>query len=98
RRSVTVSPLEIDGDVAGQAVRPGHDLGSELVPQRLQLLPVEIIGLLGEAAERVGPVRIGIVDASASVTAVGGRECHDLQLVMALLGGDANSGVDALDG
>src|SRR5215471_9689621 len=67
-------PSEIHGDIARQAVRPGHDLGGELVTQRPQLFRVKVVGFSSKTAEGIGPLRICDIDASPPVAAKAARE------------------------
>src|SRR5262245_34625127 len=91
------SPLKEKSDVAGHAAREADDLGMQLVPERLQFLVVELIGILGEALKCARPLRIGNVDPSSAVAAEAARKGHNLYLMLPLLGGDADRVVDAID-
>src|SRR5262249_2352753 len=84
--------------VAWQAIWPSNDLGGQLVPQRPQLLRIEFVCFSGKAGQRVWPLRIRNVDAPASVVAERARESQHFQLLLALLSGDTDSLVDAIDG
>src|SRR5262245_3195169 len=92
------SPLQEERDISRHAPRESDDLGVHLVAERTQLLVEELVCLLREAFERARPLRIGNVDSPAAVAAKLGRESQHLQLVLALLGSDADGPVDAVDG
>jgi hypothetical protein len=58
----------------------------------------EIVGFLGEAFERAWPLRICDVDPSAAIAAEAARERDDLQVMVSMLGGNADRVIDAFNG
>src|SRR5262245_2350264 len=92
------SPFQVEAHLARHAAGEADDFGVQLVAEMTQLLGVEIVGFLGKTLERTRPLRVGNVDAPATIAAEGAGEGDDFHLVVPALGGDAHRLVNANDG
>src|SRR4051812_26450115 len=90
------SPADEHPDLAQPAVGIVQDLGANGEALRPRVLDVGVVDLAGEPRQRVRPALLEIVDRAAVVGAVVRGEAQDLDLLLPLLGGAPDSGVEPL--
>src|SRR6185295_504308 len=90
RCAIGLSPLEVQGDIPRQTVGPSYDCCRHLEAMGPQLLFEVVVSFLGVAGERLWPIGVTIVDASAAIGAKSAWERHNLELLKPSLGCNAN--------